>query len=148
MGCSQVVRQRILTPLFVGSSPPIPVYKSFGSVMSIKIEFIEGVEEKSSPIIKLTKSRNGKTGTATFVFINPTIFEISNNTNIIITNLTLKWEEKRISTNDLEVLFKNGKPFLIKAIFIFKNSKEWFDFLNLINFYSKEIGLSFSKKTF
>jgi photosystem II protein len=97
---------------------------------------------------KLTKSRNGKTGTATFVFINPTIFEISNDQNRIVTNLTLKWEEKRISTNDLEVLFKNGKPFLMKAIFIFKNSNEWFEFLNLINFYSKEIGLSFSKKTF
>jgi len=148
MGCSQVVRQRILTPLFVGSSPPIPVYKSFRSIMSIKIEFIEGIEEKNSPIIKLTKSRNGKTGTATFVFLNPTIFEIMNNSDVIITHLTLTWEEKRISTNDLEVLFNNGKPFLIKAIFIFKNSQEWFDFLNLINFYSKEIGLSFSKKTF
>lgn len=148
MGCSQVVRQRILTPLFVGSSPPIPVYKSFGSIMSIKIEFIEGIEEKNSPIIKLTKSRNGKTGTATFVFINPTVFASTINSNSIITNLTLTWEKKQISTNDLEVIFKNGKPFIIKAIFIFKSSQEWFDFLNLINFYSKEIGLSFSKKTF
>jgi hypothetical protein len=48
----------------------------------------------------------------------------------------------------LEVIFKDGRPFLIKAIFIFKNAKEWFEFLNLINFYSKEIGLSFSKKAF
>jgi photosystem II protein len=116
--------------------------------MSIKIEFIEGISEINSPIIKLTKSRNGETGTATFVFINPKIFEIINNETLFIKNLTLNWEEKKISTNDLEVVFQNGKPFLIKAIFIFKNSKEWFDFLNLINFYSKEIGLSFSKKTF
>jgi photosystem II protein len=116
--------------------------------MSIRIEFIEGVLESNSPVIKLTKSRNGKTGTATFVFINPKIFEIINNQIEVITSLTLSWEEKRLTTSDLEVIFKDGKPFLIKAIFIFKNAKEWFDFLNLINFYSKEIGLSFSKKAF
>jgi photosystem II protein len=116
--------------------------------MSIKIEFIEGVLETNFPVIKLTKSRNGKTGTATFVFINPKIFEIINNQIEVITSLTLSWEEKRLTTSDLEVIFKDGKPFLIKAIFIFKNAKEWFDFLNLINFYSKEIGLSFSKKAF
>ena len=116
--------------------------------MSIKIEFIEDILETNSPVIKLTKSRNGKTGTATFVFINPTVFEVINNKIEIITSLTLKWEQKRISTTDLEVIFKEGKPFLIKAIFIFKNAKEWFEFLNLINFYSKEIGLSFLKKAF
>ena len=116
--------------------------------MSIKIEFIEGILENNSPVIKLTKSRNGTTGTATFVFINPKVFEIINIEMLIIKNLTLTWEQKKLVTNDLEVIFKNGKPFLIKAIFIFKNSQEWFDFLNLINFYSKEIGLSFSKKAF
>jgi photosystem II protein len=116
--------------------------------MSIKIEFIEGIIETNSPIIKLTKSRNGKTGTATFIFINPRVFEIINNEIVLIKSLTLNWEQKLLVTTDLEVIFKNGKPFLIKAIFIFKNGKEWFDFLNLINFYSKEIGLSFSKKSF
>ena len=116
--------------------------------MSIKIEFIEGILETNSPVIKLTKSRSGKTGTATFVFINPKIFEIINNQVEAIASLTLSWEEKRIATTDLDVIFKDGKPFFIKAIFIFKNAKEWFDFLNLINFYSKEIGLSFSKKAF
>lgn len=116
--------------------------------MSIRIEFIKGILESNSPVIKLTKSRNGKTGTATFVFINPTVFEIINNQVEMVQNLTLIWEQKRISTTDLEVIFKNGKPFLIKAIFIFKNSQEWFEFLNLINFYSKEIGLSFSRKAF
>jgi photosystem II protein len=116
--------------------------------MSIKIEFIEGILENTSPIIKLTKSRNGKTGTATFIFINPRVFEIINNEIALIKSLTLNWEQKLLVTTDLEVIFKDGRPFLIKAIFIFKNAKEWFEFLNLINFYSKEIGLSFSKKAF
>ena len=53
--------------------------------------------------------------------------------------------QKKIITNDIEISFKNGKPFLIKAIFLFKNSKEWFDFLSFMNQYSKETGLSFSE---
>jgi photosystem II protein len=53
--------------------------------MKIEIQFIEGVKEEILPIIKLTKSKNGKTGTATFVFINPTTLakkncQISTNT--------------------------------------------------------------------
>jgi photosystem II protein len=43
--------------------------------MNIRIEFIKGISETTLPIIKLTKSRNGKTGTATFIFINPILFK-------------------------------------------------------------------------
>ena len=43
--------------------------------MVVEIQFIEGLKETTLPIIKLTKSRNGKTGTATFIFLKPTIFE-------------------------------------------------------------------------
>jgi hypothetical protein len=43
------------------------------------------------------------------------------------------------------VIFKQGQPFLMKIIFIFKNSQEWFNFLNFMNLYSKETGLFFSE---
>jgi hypothetical protein len=39
--------------------------------MNAYIEFIDEKPESSLPIIKLTKSKNGKTGTATFIFIYP-----------------------------------------------------------------------------
>ena len=42
--------------------------------MGIEIQFIEGLKELTLPIIRLTKSRNGKTGTATFIFIHPDVF--------------------------------------------------------------------------
>jgi hypothetical protein len=58
----------------------------------------------------------------------------------------LLWEKKKMSTTDVKIFFKKGKPFLFKAIFIFKNSEEWFHFLNFMNFYSKETGLSFAEK--
>lgn len=147
MGCRQVVRQQTLTLSFVGSSPPIPVKIltiSFRfNEMSVQIQFIKGVCEQTLPVIKLTKSRNGKTGTATFLFIFPEIFQKSTFENI--TNMYLVWENKEINTNELSVTFKKGKPFLLKAIFIFKNDQEWFNFLNFMNCYSKETGLFFTE---
>jgi hypothetical protein len=52
---------------------------------------------------------------------------------------------KEIISKDIQVIFKQGQPFLMKIIFIFKNSQEWFNFLNFMNLYSKETGLFFSE---
>ena len=115
--------------------------------MTIEIQFIEGKKEEILPIIKLTKSKNGKTGTATFVFIYPkSIIGYTNYTNKPIIGMVLVSSNKKILTTDVTIYFREGKPFLVKAILIFKNSKEWFEFLSFMNLYSKETGLSFSEK--
>ena len=57
----------------------------------------------------------------------------------------LIWENNKIETKDIEIFFKNGRPYIIRAILIFKNSTEWFHFLNFMNYYSKETGLSFNQ---
>lgn len=98
--------------------------------------------EKTLPIVKLTKSKNGETGTATFIFIRPSIFEFERLwTRSLITGLYLNWSYKRIMTTDISLFFENGKPFLLKSVFIFKNSQEWFHFLNFMSSYSEETGL-------
>jgi photosystem II protein len=102
--------------------------------------------EKTLPIVKLTKSKNGETGTATFIFIKPSIFEFQQNQGNRILGMFLIWGNKQIFTNDIKIIFKNGKPFLLKSILIFKNSQEWFNFLNFMTAYSKETGLLFSEK--
>ena len=112
--------------------------------MKPSIEFIHGIKEKILPIVKLTKSKNGSTGTATFIFVNPDIFTQLAYSSINV--ITLIWENNIIFTNDLEILFKNGKPFLLKAIFIFKTSQELFHFLHFMRIYSKETGLFFSEE--
>ena len=98
MGCRQVVRQQTLTLLSVGSNPPIPVFYNYSKKynMNARIQFIEGVKEEILPIIKLTKSRNGKTGTGTFIFINPNIFEYIQNSNMKLENISLIWENQKI----------------------------------------------------
>ena len=42
--------------------------------MEAKIQFIKGLNEKVLPDVRLTRSRDGSTGTATFVFRNPNIW--------------------------------------------------------------------------
>ena len=114
--------------------------------MDIRIEFTEGYIEKSLPIIKLTRSRNGKTGTATFIFIQPYLFNTLYFQKVELKSLALIWNKEKIITQDINIFFKEGKPFLIKGIFLFKNSIEWFKFLKFMREYSKEIGLAFSEK--
>jgi photosystem II protein len=113
--------------------------------MTASIEFIKGIEEKRLPLIKLTKSKNGKTGTATFLFIQPILFNLNIYPFPFINGIYLIWDGKKIVSTDLNLLFKKGKPFVIKAIFLFKNTQEWFFFLNFMNSYSKETGLFFSE---
>ncbi len=111
--------------------------------MCVQIQFIKGIPEKTLPVIKLTKSVNGKTGTATFLFIFPEIFNLTKTQNL--NSMYLLWDNKEMKTKEILTIFKKGKPFLLKAIFIFKNEKEWFNFLNFMTFYSKETGLFFTE---
>ena len=115
--------------------------------MEPRIQFINDLNEVTLPIIKLTKSRNGKTGTAAFVFIKPKVFANIIHEDKFIRSMSLIWDNKIIETTDLEIFFKDGNPFIIKSILIFKSSKEWFNFLNFMHSYSKETGLSFTEKS-
>jgi photosystem II protein len=110
-----------------------------------RIEFLDNLEETSLPIINLTKSKNGKTGTATFIFVQPHIFETNYFFQVFIKGIYLIWNGKKIVSHDIHFFFKNGKPFALKTIFIFKNAQEWFNFLNFMTFYSKETGLFFKE---
>lgn len=111
--------------------------------MIAQIKFSKNFIETSLPLIRLTKSRNGKTGTATFLFIQPFLFFKSELLLEGIEKMILIYQKSKIITSDLKIYFHQGKPFLLKAIFLFKNANEWFLFLSFIRSYAKETGLSF-----
>lgn len=113
--------------------------------MNVKIQFSNTFVENSIPVIRLTKSRNGKTGTATFLFIRPTFFQQKDFSEFFLEEIFLIWEKKKITSYDIQIFFDKGKPFLLKVLFLFKNANEWFFFLNFMNFYAKETGLSFDQ---
>ena len=45
--------------------------------MKTQIQFIKGIEEKVLPNVRLTRSRDGSTGTATFRFNKPNVIDKS-----------------------------------------------------------------------
>jgi len=112
------------------------------------IKFFQNFFEPTHPIVRLTKSKNKMTGTATFVFVKPKTLELVKNYENDLQEMTLVWQGGQIKTTDISIQFIKGKPFLIKSIFLFKNSNEWFNFLIFMQRYSKEIGLSFMEYDF
>lgn len=124
--------------------------KNLDITIKPQIQFIFGFEEMTVPRrVRLTKSENGETGTATFLFFEPSVFSVFLDfpfgDSVIIKSMTLIWDKKKITTKDIKIYFKNGKPNVIRAILIFRNSKDWFNFLNFMSCYSKETGLSFTE---
>jgi photosystem II protein len=126
-------------------------------ISDIKTAFIQFLPEKNEkvvPFIKLTKSKIGNTGTATFFFKKPKTLEMyyknleESKYDIILNGTTLIWDEKKkkIFSEIVKPVFQNGEPYMIKSTFLFKNSKEWFLFLNFMYTYSKENELFFRKK--
>jgi photosystem II protein len=113
--------------------------------MSVQIEFFENIRESSLPIIRLTKSKNKTTGTATFIFIRPFVFDLSQNLSTPFKQMSLVWNNKKIITTDIEIFFDKGKPILIKSLFIFNGNRSQFEFLSFMQYYSKETGLSFTE---
>jgi photosystem II 13kDa protein len=108
-----------------------------------RFEFVEGIEEKKIPIIKLSRSRNGETGTATFLFIKPNFLENEENySSQKLEKLTLLWNNDILISEKLSVIFHETRPFGIKVIFLLKKNKEWIFFFNFLRFYIRERGIS------
>lgn len=108
------------------------------------LEFIRGVEEPSVPDVRLTRSRDGASGTATFVFAEPSIFEASSELGDI-TGLYMVDDEGVLTTVDVQAKFVNGKPDRIEAKYIMRSTFEWDRFMRFMERYADEKGLGFQK---
>jgi|TARA_B110000967_G_scaffold209943_1_gene268807 photosystem II protein len=113
--------------------------------MTTKIQFIRGLDEKVLPEVKLTRSRDGSTGTATFRFLNPNILDKSTAKEGEITGMYLIDEEGTLETKDVNAKFINGKPQAIESVYIMKSPENWDRFMRFMERYGKSNGLSFTK---
>nr|YP_009397535.1 photosystem II protein W [Dasyclonium flaccidum]ARW66721.1 photosystem II protein W [Dasyclonium flaccidum] len=109
------------------------------------IQFINGINEKVIPSIKLTRSRDGSTGTATFRFNNPDIIQLRMQEKGDIQGMYLKDDEGELMTTDVSAKFINGKPKGIECIYIIKNPNEWDRFMRFMEKYANRNNLSFTK---
>nr|QWK41903.1 photosystem II protein W [Protohalopteris sp.] len=114
--------------------------------MKAVIQFIKGIDEITIPIVNITRSRDGSTGTATFIFEYPSIFYkmVSNvSDEKEITGMFLIDQEGTLSTRDINAKFIQGKPKTIQATYIIKSSESWDRFMRFMERYAEENQLTF-----
>ncbi|CEJ43073.1 photosystem II reaction center protein Psb28 [Umezakia ovalisporum] len=109
----------------------------------VKIQFSRGLDEKVIPEVRLTRSRSGDTGTATFIFTNPQI--LAQGSTEDITGMYLIDEEGEIVTREVKGRFVNGKPEALEAVHLMKSAEEWDRFMRFMKRYAEENGLEFNK---
>ena len=113
--------------------------------MKARIQFIKGLDETILPDVRLTRSRDGSTGTATFKFKNPTILDKNTAKEGEITGMYLIDEEGSLETRDVNAHFINGRLEAIESIYIMKNPDAWDRFIRFMERYGETNGLVFTK---
>ncbi|MBW4447417.1 MAG: photosystem II reaction center protein Psb28 [Spirirestis rafaelensis WJT71-NPBG6] len=108
-----------------------------------KIQFSRGINEDVIPDVRLTRSRTGDSGTATFIFNNPKALDQGVTEDI--TGMYMIDEEGEIITREVKAKFINGKPEALEAIYIMKSSQEWDRFIRFMTRYGEENGLELNK---
>ncbi|KAG0449607.1 hypothetical protein HPP92_027289 [Vanilla planifolia] len=124
-----------------GSSPPS---KTVVMMARPVIQFIQGTDEQTIPDIKLTKSRDGTNGVATFIFDEPSVFDSSSELGDI-TGFYMIDEEGVIQSTNVSAKFVNGRPSKIEAKHIMRSPREWDRFMRFMERYSNANGLQFIK---
>ena len=108
-----------------------------------EIQFSRGIRETVIPDVRLTRSKDGTNGTATFYFQNPEAH--SNDSTNDITGMYMLDEEGELATKEVKAKFVNGQPEALEALVVIKSAEEWERFIRFMNRYAEENGLGFSK---
>ena len=129
------------------SSSVVVARAGAGAAAPCVLQFVRGVDEICVPDVKLTRSRDGSNGVATFTFVKPTIFE--NDADIVskgeITGLYMIDEEGELQTTDVLASFLDGKPNKIEATYVMKSAFQWDRFMRFMERYADANGLGFNK---
>ena len=126
-------------------APQIPSNRFSTSLDAAEIQFVRGLEEKDVPDIKLTRARDGSSGTATFRFANPNVFDASTSSSGDVTGMFLIDEEGELRTTDVNAKFMNGKPQSIESVLVMNSPEEWDRFMRFMERYAEANGLGFTK---
>ncbi|MEG3835813.1 MULTISPECIES: photosystem II reaction center protein Psb28 [unclassified Microcoleus] len=108
-----------------------------------KIQFSRGIDEDAVPEVRLTRSKTGAQGTATFIFENPKA--LSSTSTEDITGMYMIDEEGELLTREVKAKFINGQPAGLEALYLMRSPEEWDRFMRFMERYSESNGLGFSK---
>ena len=108
-----------------------------------QIQFSRGIDEEVIPDVRLTRSRDGSNGTATFYFQNPKALSSGNTEEI--TGMMMVDEEGELVTREVKGKFVNGKPQALEVLYLMRSADEWERFMRFMERYAKDHDLGFSK---
>ena len=106
------------------------------------IQFLRGLDETAIPEIRLTRSKDGRTGQAFFVFEKPAALTTETMTDI--KGMILLDEEGELITREVKARFVNGKPSALEATYIWKSEVDFERFMRFAQRYAKIHGLGYS----
>lgn len=105
-----------------------------------EIQFARGVTEEVVPDVRVTRSKTGNTGTATFYFEDPKI--LSKESSDEITGMYLVDDEGEIFSKEVKGKFVNGEARAIEAVLIMKSADEFERFVRFMDKYAEQNGLA------
>ncbi len=108
-----------------------------------QIQFAKGIDEEVIPDVRLTRSKDGSNGTATFYFQNPKV--LNSGSTEEITGMYMIDEEGEIVTREVKGKFLNGKPEALEVLHLMRSVDEWDRFMRFMERYSEDHGLGFNK---
>ncbi len=108
------------------------------------ISFLEGVAEPCVPEIRLTRSRDGRTGQAIFTFEGPEA--LSSVKDGSIKGMSMIDEEGELKTREVKARFLNGEPSAIEATYSWKNESDFDRFMRFAKRYASGHGLGYTEK--
>ena len=114
------------------------------SSSSATIQFFRGTDETAVPEIRLTRSRDGRTGQAFFSFEQPEAL-INPEQMGEIAGMILIDEEGELITREVKARFVNGLPSAIEAIYTWKSEIDFQRFMRFAERYAKNHGLGYSQ---
>lgn len=110
--------------------------------MAAAIQFFRGVDEPVVPDIRMTRSRDGVTGQAMFVFEEPSA--LAPETLGDITGMFMVDEEGELVTREVKARFVNGRPSALEATYTWKSTSDFERFMRFAQRYADSHELGFS----
>ncbi|MBE9031268.1 photosystem II reaction center protein Psb28 [filamentous cyanobacterium LEGE 11480] len=111
--------------------------------MTAKIQFAKGFDETVIPDVRLTRSKDGSNGAATFYFENPDA--LAQDFTADVTGMYLSDEEGELLTRDVQAKFINGKPAALEAKYVMGTPAAWDRFIRFMERYAASNELGFQK---
>lgn len=101
-----------------------------------------------TPRVCITRSIDKSTGTASFIFQDPEVYDKLVQHQLYLQKFCFQSEQTSFFSHSVELFFQQGKPEALIIIFILKNREEWYHFSQAMNRYADDHQLVFNQKNF